>query len=116
MAIYTVHAPPDTHSLEAAERMAFVKDGFAWPALFIPIIWLLWRRLWLGLLVYVLLILAVMVLAEYVGEPVTTIVAILGSILFAWEANDFRRAKLARRGWREVGAAAGRHLSEAESN
>ena len=47
MRAYTVHAPPDEPA--APERFAFVKDGFSWPALFVPILWILWHRLWLTL-------------------------------------------------------------------
>src|SRR5918993_1326058 len=114
MAIYTVYAPPDTPPETAAERMVFVKDGFSWPALLIPLIWLLYRRLWLGLLVYLAFIALVAVVDTGLGETAAQVVAVLGAILFALEANNLRRGKLARAGWREVGETEGRGLEEAE--
>jgi Protein of unknown function (DUF2628) len=114
MAIYTVHAPPDTPPEAVAERMVFVKDGFSWPALLIPLIWLLYRRLWLGLLLYLAFVALVVAVDAGLGETAAQIVAVLGAILFALEANNLRRWQLARRGWREVGETEGRGLEEAE--
>ncbi len=54
MAIYTVYAPRRVAAPEAEPMaLAFIKEGFNWPALFFPLIWLVVRRLWLVLLLYV---------------------------------------------------------------
>lgn len=49
MAIYTVHAPPVRAGAEEPDplRFAFVKEGWCWPALFFALPWLLFRRMWL---------------------------------------------------------------------
>jgi hypothetical protein len=112
MKTYSVHAPP--HDPDDAERFAFVKDGVSWPALFVPVLWLLWHRMWLTLVWYAVYVLALAWIGRLGGDGVATATAVLGNILFALEANNMRRASLASRGWREIGAAHGSGLEEAE--
>ncbi len=35
-----------------AEALAFVKEGFSWPALFVPAFWLIYHRMWIELVVF----------------------------------------------------------------
>jgi hypothetical protein len=113
MRAYTVHAPP--REPPSPEEFAFVKDGISWPALFVPILWILWRRLWLALIGYIIFVLAVAWTERLVNEEAATILAVLGAILFALEANNIRRHYLHRRGWRDVGSTFGQNLDEAET-
>jgi len=115
---YTVHFPPvgaeeALDEEKAAERAVFVRDGFNWPCLFIPLIWLLYRRMWLVLVLYLALTLALVGLDFLAGDAAATWVAIAFAVFFAMEANNLRRWSLDRRGWREVGAASGRDEDEA---
>jgi hypothetical protein len=112
MRAYTVHAPPGGDS--PPERFAFVKDGFCWPALFVPILWILWRRLWLTLVWYVAWLLALAWVGRLAGEGAATLLALVGAVFFAFEANDIRRRSLRGRGWRDIGASSGGDLDEAE--
>jgi hypothetical protein len=114
MHVYSVHAPPDVVGAEAAERMVFVKDGISWPALFVAVLWLLWHRMWLPLLFYLAFLALTALIDARLGEAAATIVAILGAILFALEANNLRRWSLGRRGWRVVGESFGHGRAEAE--
>ena len=115
MRAYTVHAPPeDVGDADAPEEFVFVKDGFSWPALFVPVLWILWHRLWLTLMGYVIWVLLVMWVDRLAGEMAATTLAILGAILFALEANNIRRSSLARKGWRDIGGTFGANLDEAE--
>ncbi|MYZ47506.1 DUF2628 domain-containing protein [Propylenella binzhouense] len=107
---YTVHAPPDGE----IERARFVKEGFSWPAFFFPVIWLLWHGLWVAFVLYLVYAAALFALARTSPEAPVGAIALIGAILFALEANNIRRAALARRGWRELGEAWGRGLDEAE--
>jgi hypothetical protein len=111
MRAYTVHAPPDEAE---PERFAFVKDGFSWPALFVPILWVLWHRLWLALVWYLAWLLTLAWVDRLAGEGFATALAIVGAVWLAAEGNDIRRRSLASRGWRELGAAGGKNLEEAE--
>ena len=113
MRYYSVHAPPEEPT--APERFRFVKDGFSWPALFVPILWILWHRLWLTLVWYVVFVLVVAWAGRLVNDDVAFVVAVLGSVLFALEANNIRRLSLESRGWNEIGSSFGQNLDEAEA-
>jgi hypothetical protein len=113
MRAYTVHAPPGEPALP--EEFLFVKDGFSWPALFVPVLWVIWHRMWLALVWYVVFVLVVAWTGRLGSENLATFVAILGAILFALEANNLRRLALEGRGWSEVGAAFGQRYEEAET-
>jgi hypothetical protein len=112
MRSYTVHAPPEEQP--APENFAFVKDGFSWPALFFPALWILWHRLWLTLVWYIVFVLVVAWIGRLSGDTNATILGLLGGLLFAFEANNIRRMSLQGRGWREVGGSSGSNLGEAE--
>jgi len=114
MKAFTVHMPPDLSGDAAAERAAFVKDGFCWPALFIPLLWLLWRRLWLVLIAYLIAVTAIGALQIVAGEGAATVILIAFAFFFAAEANNTRRWSLRRRGWTQAGEAFGRNRAEAE--
>jgi hypothetical protein len=113
MRAYTVHAPPREPA--DPERFSFIKDGISWPALFVPVLWIFYHRLWLTLVWYIVFILVVAWIGRLVNDDVATFVAILGAILFALEANNIRRLSLIQRGWREVGGSYGKNLVEAEA-
>jgi len=117
MSIYTVLSPPPVTGDIAPDPLSlrFVKEGFSWPALFFPEIWLIVRRMWLVLLLDVLVvIIAAMSLAlEDVGA-IALVLLLLGRFLFALEANGLRRWTYYRHGYRLIGVVEGRHLWEAE--
>src|SRR5437763_2528137 len=51
MPVYTVHAPVTSSTdMAAADRFAFVRDGFHFWAAVFGALWLAWHRLWLSLL------------------------------------------------------------------
>ncbi|WP_181708647.1 DUF2628 domain-containing protein [Chthonobacter rhizosphaerae] len=115
MTLYTVHAPSaDGRSASDTDRVAFVKDGFAWPALLVPILWLPYRRMWWPLLGFLAGSIAIGLLGRLVGEGPSTAIAILFSVWFALEANAMRRWTLARRGFALVGVVEGRDRDTAE--
>lgn len=109
---FTAHRRPEA----PPDRVKFVKDGFSWPAFFFSAIWLVAKRLWLALALYVLAILALSAAAsatEFSGAPL--LLAILGLNLFlGFEANDINRRALLRRGYAEEGPFIGGDVEEAE--
>ena len=54
MTVYSVYEPTsdDEDLATRAGRVAFVKDGFAWFALIVPALWLLYHRMWIELIVF----------------------------------------------------------------
>lgn len=117
MRIYTVQAPPGTVPEEADPAgWVFVKEGFCWPALFFPLLWLIYRRLWSILLVYIAAAALIGIVSLVADGPVLSGVAAVAALWFAAEANEFRRWTLRRRGWQFMGVASGRRLIDAELN
>jgi hypothetical protein len=116
MKLYTVHAKPAATPGADLLGAVFVKEGFCWPAL-LPVIaipWMIFRRLWGALVLYVLVLAALAVLSRFVPDGVAALAAILLALLFALEANQFRRRRLSRAGYRLIGVAEGRGRSDAE--
>lgn len=115
MAAFTVMTPPPSgDDLTDAERVAFIKDGFSWPALFVPVLWAIYHRLWLVLVLLIAAIVAIEALALGVDDRAGAVAAVAFSFLFALEANLLRRWTLRRRGWRMTGIVVGRNRDDNE--
>jgi len=115
MSIYTVLSPPPQAGDIAPDpsSLVFVKEGFCWPALFLPEIWLIFRRMWLVLVIDLLVIIAAGAVADRACAAVGLIL-VLGRLLFALEANGLRRWTYYRHAYRLIGVVEGRRLWEAE--
>jgi Protein of unknown function (DUF2628) len=105
MPVYTVHAPVTDHvDLRATDRFAFVRDGFhLWAALF-GVVWLAWHRLWLALIGWIVLMVAldVAMVRLSVGAPAIFLVDCLLALLLGFEAASLERWTLSRRNWRQL--------------
>ena len=116
--VYSVYEPhqeaPDLAT--RADRLAFVKEGFSWPALLIPAFWLLYQRMWIELGAFVLLLAGLQWLfgASAQAQALFGWVSLALIVLFAFEANDLRAAALERRGYHFAGIAAGHNRGAAE--
>ncbi len=115
MPLYTVFAPPLKPGETAPDpvRLVFVKDGFCWPALFVPELWLLFRRMWLVFVLYLAASVVVSVIGTRIGGPLPWVMLVLMHLLFALEGNALRRWKLSALGYEFVGVCEGRR-EEAE--
>jgi hypothetical protein len=105
MPVYTVHAPIANHAgIAATGRFAFVRDGFHfWAAVFGPV-WLVWHRLWLALIGWVIVAIAIDVGMARLGAGGTAIFLadVLIALLMGFEASSIRRWTLSRRNWRQL--------------
>jgi Protein of unknown function (DUF2628) len=118
VAVYSVYEPPKPPADLAlrAEKLAFVKEGFSWPALFVPVLWLIYQRMWIELIVF-LAIFAVLPFAfglDRQNEELVGWISFGLVVLFAFEANDLRCGALERRGYTLAGVAIGSGRAEAE--
>ena len=119
MRVYTVHENP---AFFDDRRIVLVKEGFSWPVLFstlfivFTVIWAIYRRVWLGLVVYVIGVVLVGVIEAWVGAstPAASVLHLSFVLVVAAEANDWRRTSLAGRGYREIGVVIGENLVDAE--
>ena len=118
MVTYTVHERQgDTGEIaERADRIIFVKEGFAWLALLMPALWLLYHRLWLALIGFIAMIIALQAIltAAQIANDVSGWAILAVSAMFALLANDVRRWTLDMRGFRLVEPVSGRDLEECE--
>jgi hypothetical protein len=117
MAVYSVlEPPPRSGARDGAERFVFVRDGFSWAAFFFGALWMLWRRLWLVLLGYLVLMAGLEVVFRLLGASVGTrvLTGFLIALLIGLEAGTLRRWTLIRRGGRDHGIVVGDDLEAAE--
>jgi len=118
MRSYTVHRrrhlPGDRQT--EAEELVFVREGFCWPALIIPALWLIYRRLWLVLIGYLVISALIGPISAVSGLDSTGVMIALGAVqaLLAAEAYDLWRWTLSRQGYDMIGVATGRNVVEAE--
>src|SRR5260370_36065134 len=100
MPVYTVHAPVmNGDGVRATDRFAFVRDGFhVWAALLAPI-WLAWHRLWLDLIGWIVVVVALHggIAAPCVGSAAGFLGNLFVALLAGFEARSRVRRALA---WR----------------
>jgi Protein of unknown function (DUF2628) len=105
MPVYTVHAPVGSNvDLAAPDKFIFVRDGFHFWAALASVIWLAWHRLWLALVGWILLAVALDVgLARLgVGRGTILLVDLVLVLLLGFEAASLKRWTLSRRRWRQL--------------
>ena len=117
MPVYTVHVPVTNGAgIAATDRFAFVRDGFHfWAALLGPL-WLVWHRLWLALIGWIAVTVAIDVGIARLGASGTAIFLanLLIALLMGFEASSIRRWTLSRRNWRQLDIVVARNKETAE--
>lgn len=112
MAIYVVMEPPASGGRKDG---VLVRDGFHLLAFLVPVIWLLWHRLWIEALAAVVVALALAALGSISGYgPASSLLSLLVAVYVGLEGAALRLAALRRRGWREWGAVEAGDAGEAE--
>ena len=102
MKVYTVHIHPG-HA-DPLEDAVLIREGFNFWAFLLSGLWALYHRQWLafiGLLVVSVLCNIAIELANG-GPEMDFFLALATGIGFGLIANDLRRSKLARQGWKMV--------------
>lgn len=105
MAVFSVFEPPPRAKEDAAapDRFVFLRDRFNWAAFIFGAVWMIWHRLWLVLLGYIVVIVALEGVFRLTGASSSVRLAaeLLLALLVGLEAASLRRWTLLRRGWRE---------------
>ena len=117
MPVYTVHAPLASGAdLRSTDRFVFVRDGFHFWAALLGVLWLAWHRLWLALIGWIVVIVAVDVILLRLGIGTGTVVLadILLALLLGFEASSLERWSLSRGKWRQLDIVVGDDLDAAE--
>ena len=113
MRVYTVHENP---VYVDDRRIVLVKEGFCWPAFFFTIVWAVYRRVWLGLGVYIagLFVMAALEASFASDAGIIYLLNFAFALYVAAEANDWRRRSLVKRGYKEVAVVIAEALEDAE--
>ena len=104
MPVYTVHAPTAyAADFRATDKFVFVRDGFHFWAMVLGPLWLIWKRLWLALLGWLVLTIALGVaVVELGGGAAAMVIGIIIAILTGLEASTLQRWTYSRRKWRQL--------------
>jgi len=105
MPVYTVHArSPHGADPGPDDKFVFVRDGFHFWAMIFGPLWLLWHRLWLAALGWVILVPGVEAGLARLGVARSSIffIDIVVAILLGLEAASLHRWTLSRGKWRQL--------------
>jgi hypothetical protein len=105
MPVYTVHAPSANHAdIAATDKFTFVRDGFHFWAAILGPVWLIWHRLWLALVGWIIVVVALNIAMARVGAGGAAIFLAdaLIALLMGFEAASLKRWTLSRRDWRQL--------------
>jgi hypothetical protein len=104
MPVYTVHAPSADGADLSADKIAFVRDGFHVWAMVLGPLWLLWHRLWLALIGWIIFSGALDIVMVRLGLGRTSLLLadLVVALLMGFEAATLRRWTLSRRNWRQL--------------
>lgn len=107
MPTYTVHEPlpRKNESVAHPERFVFVRDGFHFWAFLLPPLWFIVKRLWLALILYVIVTVALEFGMAFAKVPSgwRIVVELSLGIVIGLEAATIQRWTLQRRKWRTLG-------------
>ena len=112
--IYTVHVRQ--WSAASDREAVFVREGFSWGAFFFSTLWALWHRMWLTAFLIFAGSAALGVITDVLRlDPLTDSAAGFAlALIIGWEANDWWRRSLARRGYVNAAIIAAPSRLEAE--
>ena len=113
--VYETDTSP-ANLVERADKLAFVKEGFSWTAFFFGALWLIYQRMWIELILFLVAFSALQWVFG-LGEQAQALfgwASLALVVLFAFEASDLRIAALERRGYRLAGVVSGRDRADAE--
>lgn len=113
MAIYSVHAGKPG---KGPESIAFVREGFSFPAFILTFIWALWNRMWMAAAVLFAAQVAIGLIGMQLGsnQPIASWVAFAIAVIFGFEAKALKVKSLEAAGQPQIGIVEAETLEEAE--
>lgn len=107
--------PEGRTGFAASEKALFLRDGFSLIAFVVPVIWLLWQRLFLAAIAVFALEVSIGWQAGATGFGLAAaVLPLLIGLLVALEGPSLKAWKLRRQGWRETAALMASDRAEAE--
>ena len=106
MRIYTIHLPPPFST--ALREPVVVAEGFNWWALVFSGLWAFGHRMWLLGAAMLAATTAIALGLDWMGvsETADAVITLAVGIYIGFAANDWHRAHLARKGWKQAGVVA----------
>jgi hypothetical protein len=105
MPVFTIHGPTANGAdLRLTDKFVFVRDGFHfWAFVFGPL-WLIWNRLWLATIGWIIVTVALQLglTALGAGRLVTWSAGLLVALLMGLEAASLQRWTYSRGKWRQL--------------
>jgi hypothetical protein len=115
MASYVVMEPEGLVGADT-DDVVFVRDGFALIAFFVPVVWLVWHRLWIEAALAIAITLGLTALGNVTGLGFAApLLSTLVSLYVGLEGAALRIAALRRRGWHEISVVEADSYDEAET-
>lgn len=114
MTTYTVYLPPKDALENQAEDFRLVPDAKAPFAILFPPFWLAWHRLWLPLMAYAVVMVAIFLLAISFPSFALSYLSILPGLYLLLEGYELIRKKLINNGWQYAGIVEASNKEEAE--
>ncbi|PLW76240.1 DUF2628 domain-containing protein [Cohaesibacter celericrescens] len=102
MPSYTIYEKPDLPLEEAIDSAILVKNHYSMLAFFLPLVWMLVKRLWWVLLIYVLLLIPLFALESILPVWSGMLMTLLVSLWLCLEAPNLIGWSLKRKGYIEV--------------
>lgn len=113
MASYVVMKPPGVH--DKPDSIRFIRDGFAWAALVFPFPWMLFHRMWIYSLIFLIVSAGLAMVADTFGDGLAgTAVLLALNMLVALESGEIRQRHLSSKGWVQDTVVVAGTLDEAE--
>lgn len=106
--IYSVYTKPDEN--DAYGKTVFVKEGFNIFAFIFGGLWALFNRIWL----IAILLIFISASLEISGKVQLSIISMLLSLWFGFEAHNFKTAKLLRKNFQLKDVVIAKNLTEAQ--
>jgi uncharacterized protein DUF2628 len=118
MPAYAVVEPPrrNRSATEHSDRFVFIREKFSLGAFLFGPLWMIWRRLWFVLVLYLVAVGLIGYGLQRLDVAWSARAAVAGLIqlLVGLEATGLRRWTLVRRGWRDRGVVIADDLEAAE--
>jgi len=113
MSIYRLYLPPEVQG-NFSEEFRLIPDSKAIFALIAPPIWLIWNRLWLPLMAYFVVTLAIALVGAFYPGPLVAYLSVIPGFYLLLEGRELVLNKMRREGWREVAIIDAQNQEEAE--
>ena len=118
MPVFAVLEPPrrNRSAGEHADRYVFWRERFSLGAFMFGPLWMIWRRLWVVLIIYLVVasFTAIGLQLVGIGWPALAAVYLFIQLLIGLEATNLRRWTRIRHGWRDCGVVIADDLEMAE--